>query len=324
MNKRQKRKQKKYRIALWRAVTHGNLRRTRKLLRLVNADKEILHGAIFTCQSRELVELVQQSVGLSAEDVKISMFFYAVQDDDVPAVEAFIRLGMSPDTILDEYGSRPLHCAYSGKMAQALIAAGADINALNRFGEPPVFYARREVLKVLLAAGANARIIGKFGQTALLHHHSAEDIRLLLAAGADPHHLGPGEDTPLHIAEDAESVRIYVELGLNVNARNILGDSPLFRAKNLEVAQALLAAGADPCAVNESGETPLHCCNDPNIAACLIAAGAHVNAEDENGRTPLDYALANKHQRETQITLIATLIKAGATRGSGIPCGGSE
>ena len=138
MNKRQRLKHKNHRIALWHAVTHGDMRRTRKLLRLVKADREILHGAIFSGQSRGLVELVQQSVGLSAEDVKISMFFYAVQDDDVPAVEAFIRLGMSPDTILNEYGSRPLHCAYSGKMAQALIAAGADVNALNRFGEPPV------------------------------------------------------------------------------------------------------------------------------------------------------------------------------------------
>lgn len=319
MNKRQRLKHKNHRIALWHAVTHGDMRRTRKLLRLVKADREILHGAIFSGQSRGLVELVQQSVGLSAEDVKISMFFYAVQDDDVPAVEAFIRLGMSPDTILDEYGSRPLHCAYSGKMAQALIAAGADVNALNRFGEPPVFSARREVLKVLLAAGANARTIGKFGQTALLHHHSAEDIRLLLAAGADPHRLGPGEDTPLHIAEDAESVRIYVELGLKVNARNILGDSPLFLPYNLEVAQALLAAGADPCTVDDEGKTPLHCCSKADIATCLIAAGAHVNAEDENGRTPLDYALDDKKGYHGQKSLIAALLRAGAARGSGKP-----
>lgn len=319
MNKRKRLKRKNYRNALVQAVAQGDLRRTRKLLRLGKVDRKILHVAIFSGQSRELVDLVWQHAGLSEEELKVSMLYYAVQSNDVPAVEAFIRSGMSPDAILDEYGGRPLHNAISGNMAQVLISAGADVNALNSFGEPPLFFARGKVLEILLAAGADAGIIGRFGQTALLYPHKANEVRLLLAAGANPHQAGVCLNTPLHEARDAESVRLYVDLGLDVNARSISGDSPLFYAKNLEVAQALLSAGAEPSAANDEGQTPLHVCSEADRAACLIAAGAQVNAEDKDGRTPLDYALDDKKDYEGQRALVAVLLQAGASRGRGKP-----
>lgn len=266
-----------------------------------------------------MIELVQNSIGLSADELKISLLSQAIENNDFSAVDTYIRAGMNPNAVLDEHGSRPLHRVRSANIAQLLIAAGADVNELNRYGEPPVFFARGKVLKHLLDAGANAGIIGKFGQTALLNWHTAEDIRLLLEAGANPHARHICKHTPLHEVKDAESVRIYVDLGLNVNARDSLGDTPLFRPHNLEVAQALLAAGADPCAVNQEGETPLHHCVRAEVAECLIAAGARVNAEDERGHTPLDYALSDTYRDEVQKKrLIHVLLKAGAMKGSGI------
>lgn len=317
MNKRQRLKRRKQFVSLWRAVTHGDLRRARKMLRVVCPNQEVLRAAILTGQSSEMIELVRQSAPLSSEELNISLLSQAIADNNLAAVGAYMRSGMSPDTVLDEHGSRPLHQVNSAKMAQLLLAAGADVNGQNRYGEPPIFFAHGEVLQHLLSAGADAAIIGKFRQTALLNYHTAEDIRLLLAAGANPHVLHIDKRTPLHEARDAESVRIYTELGLDVNARDILGNTPLFCPNNPEVAQALLAAGADPRAVNNEGETPLHHCVSAEVAECLIAAGAHVNEEDARGRTPLDYALAATYRDEVQKKRrIHALLKAGATQGS--------
>lgn len=303
---------------LWDAVTHGLLQAARKHLEKVPADKKILFGAIDSGQDLEMVELLLQHVRLPDEEANACRMAQAIETDNAAAVKQWLLSGIDPDFAFDTYGRRPLHRARSARVARLLIDAGADVNGRNRFGESPIFYASGEVTKVLLEAGADATITGCFGQTALLTSTSAPKVRMLLAAGANPLAVGADKDTPLHRVEDAESVAIYAGLGVDVNARNILGDTPLFHQSNQEVFKALLAAGADPCAVNKEGATPLHHCTRPELAEILIAAGALVNAEDKKGRTPLHRALCSPYaQSPSGKRLIATLIQAGATKGSG-------
>ena len=145
-------------------------------------------------------------------------------------------------------------------------------------------------------------------------------VQQYLATGVSPDtKLNDYEHRPLHYARSAEMARLLIAAGADVNARDVLGNSPLFSAYRYDVAYALLNAGADPGAVNKKGATPLHSCTRPELAELLIAAGAHVNAEDEHGHTPLDYALSHNHQSTRHKQLIATLIRAGATKGSRLP-----
>ena len=315
MNCRQRRKYKKYRSLLWKAIQLGFLKQVRKLLRFVKADGDMIHSAIAIGVSAEIVDLLQQSARIPEDELAKCRMSQALEADDTEQVQQYLNAGMSPDVVMDSYGNRPLHRARSAKMARLLLEAGADVNGLTRYGESPVFFARGEVLETLLAAGADAGIIGKYGQSALMNYHPAEEIRMLLAAGANPLAVGTGGYTALHSVVDAESVDILVQQGLDVNARIKSGDTPLFGA-HPGVAKAMLDAGADPCAVNKEGATPLHECTCSETAEMLLAAGAHVNAEDEQGRTPLDWALAHPYQHKIQKQYIATLIRAGAKRGS--------
>lgn len=317
MNYRQRCKYKKYRSQLWSAIQRETIKKVRKLLRFVKADDDMIHSAIAIGVCPEIVELLQQSTGMSVEERVICRMTQALEADDTEQVQQFLDAGMSPDIALDSYENRPLHRARSAGMVRILLAAGADVNGLTRFGEPPVFFARGEVLEELLTAGADATIIGKYGQSALMNYHPVEEIRLLMAAGANPRAVAVGGHTALHSVVDAESVSLLVQHGLDVNMRSIGGDTPLFQPHGTDVARALLEAGADPCVVNKEGVTPLHGCTMPELAEMLLAAGAHVNAEDERGRTPLDWALAHPYQHRIQKQLIAALIRAGGKRGSG-------
>lgn len=317
MNSRQRRKYKKYRSQLWKAIQLEPLKRVRKLLRFVKADDDMIHSAIAIGVSAEIVDLLQQSAGMLEDELAICRLSQALEADDTEQVQQILKFGMSPNVALDSYGNRPLHRARSASMARLLLDSGADVNGVTRYGEPPVFFARGETLAVLLSAGADATIIGKYGQTALMNYHPAEEIRMLLDAGANPLAVAVGGYTALHSVVDAESVAILVQNGLDVNARLKSGDTPLFQPHGIGVTRALLDAGADPCAANKEGVTPLHECTSSEQAEMLLAAGAQVNAEDERGRTPLDWALAHPYQHKLQQQYIATLIRAGGKRGSG-------
>lgn len=224
MNYRQRCKYKKYRSQLWSAIQRETIKKVRKLLRFVKADDDMIHSAIAIGVCPEIVELLQQSTGMSVEERAICRMTQALEADDTEQVQQFLDAGMSPDIALDSYENRPLHRARSAGMVRILLAAGADVNGLTRFGESPVFFARGEVLEELLTAGADATIIGKYGQSALMNYHPVEEIRLLMAAGANPRAVAVGGHTALHSVVDAE---MLLAAGAHVNAEDERGRTPL-------------------------------------------------------------------------------------------------
>ena len=130
-----------------------------------------------------------------------------------------------PDRIDKRYGAfcdTPLHLAAQfGRedLADLLIAAGANVEALNEHDERPLHaaaaYGRAAVVKLLLARGADVNARGPAGKTPL--HAAAFGVgvtsdvdartdvaRLLLAAGADVNARQPGSGfTPLRYATSA-------------------------------------------------------------------------------------------------------------------------
>ena len=163
-------------------------------------------------------------------------------------------------------------------VAQLLISRGADMNALNRNGQPPLSTAVQ------------------------LKKH--DFLELLLKGGADVNIRGFVDSTPLHnavvLGGDLDIVQSLISYGADVNAlmsEDICdGSSSLFtaiRIQRLDFMELLLKAGADVNTRNIDDETPLHeALRGGNlvITPLLISHGADVNALDSVGESPLSKA----------------------------------
>ncbi len=121
-------------------------------------------------------------------------------------------------------------------LVMAAVAGGADIEALDEFGNTAVVLAacagHLDCLNFLISKDANLDHKGRGGDTGLSYAVSfrQEDcVKALLAAGADPDVRNDAGKTALH-------------------------DAIIHRL--IDVAQELLSAGADPNIADNSGNTP--------------------------------------------------------------------
>jgi len=211
-------------------------------------------------------------------------------------------------------GTTPLHRAAERDdvaAAQALLKAGADPRAANRYGVTP-----------LSLACTNG---------------SAPMVTLLLDAGADPNAALPGGETALMTAArtgSVDAVRALLARGADVHAKDPRrGQTPLMWAAaegNVEVIEALLGAKAELNARLDSGYTAfLFAVREGQARAvrALLRAGANVNdsipmtrklgqphGAPRAGSSALHLAVANAHYE-----LAAMLLDAGADPNAGAP-----
>jgi ankyrin repeat protein len=119
---------------------------------------------------------------------------------------------------------------------QALIAAGAPLEARQRHAETPLYDA--------------------------VYRHQAPAVAALVAAGADVNSKTKS-DSPLHAAvngRQAEIVKMLLAAGAQVDIRNMRGETPLFEAArndSADIIAILLAGGADPAAKDSGKQTPM-------------------------------------------------------------------
>lgn len=195
--------------------------------------------------------------------------------------------------------------ARTGDLEQILIVcrSGADVNAQNAWGAPPLFYAvlngSHDVAKELLDHGADA------GWTAdnswsLLHvaarSGDAAMVELLMRHGADPHAQTTRGYTPLHAActgGRAHAAAVLTGHGADMEARTGRGLTPLHLAAKhgrTGVVEYLVRCGADMCPVDRDGHTPSDLARAydwPDTAAFLDERSAR---GDETGRDGGDEA----------------------------------
>jgi ankyrin repeat protein len=230
-------------------------------------------------------------------------------------------------------GTTALHlAAYEDDVARAraLLAAGADPNAVNDYGSFPLGEAASignpRMISLLLEAGADPELANADGQTALMvvaRTNKVEAAKLLIDAGADVNRAETWRgQTPLMWAAaqgQPEMIRLLMEAGAEPDVRSAYNDwerqvsaesrrmyrptgalTPLlFAAREgcTECIRALLEGGADPDFTDPRNVTPLFMAIDNahlDAARVLIEAGANVNKWDWWGRTAL-YAAVDQN-----------------------------
>jgi ankyrin repeat protein len=195
-------------------------------------------------------------------------------------------------------------------VAERLLAAGASVEAANRFGTTALGQAGREghieMVDLLLAHGAqiNARNVG--GATPLFIAAEGDRSRVvqrLLAKGADPNLARNNGLTPLTAAAYNGNTAIVADLLAHHAKPNTLDNTEktaiLYAAAKgfTPVVQILLNAGVDAKAVYGNQLTALMWAagyadgagidDAENVAKLLLDHGARLDAADNRGRTAL-------------------------------------
>lgn len=251
----------------------------------------------------------------------------AARNGDAAAVEALLR--GKPRTDVNQRasdGTTALHWAVyrnDVRMVERLIAARADVRAVNDYGATPMSEAavvgNVRVIEKLLAAGADVDSPNEDGQTALMiiaRTSNVDAARLLLKRGADVNarERWRGQTALMWAAAEAQPamVQLLIEHGAEVDARSNVnewerqvtaeprmqarpsgGFTPLLYAARrgcAECARILLDAGADVNLSDPDGVTPLLLAIlnfNTDTAALLVERGADVNRWDTWGRSAL-------------------------------------
>jgi len=270
----------------------------------------------------------------NAQEMSPQNLIQAASRGDTTALQAQLAAGADPNSVDNSYveGWTALMAALEhghAAVVEALVRAGADVNARNGFGAT--------ALDIALANGQTkmAEVLRKVGGKG----------RGSTQAGSS---LSQGQELPpLHKAVsvgDTEEFNRLLESGENVNATDRGGITALHWAAakgRFDMARRLITKGADVNVATVDGDTPLHfaaaACNlgtvidifdergQPNMFGDkiksvdyspypgqlefveeLLRRGANVNASNSSGMTPLASVIALGYLKRAEISVAGT------------------
>jgi ankyrin repeat protein len=232
---------------------------------------------------------------------------YAINNGYFEVVEEFVLAGypklinardLDGETLLLMVAS---YC--HTRLADALLAAGADPNIADNSGCTPLMVACGAFMngdRMYQDADVNARLPGgdlaRRSQTS--DDHGLAMVMLLLERGADMTAVSNDGSNLLMVATSNGEVDVLQYLlasdtPLDVNKQNDEGHTALFMAvakNNLTAVKLLLAAGADPRTANGNGIIPLmRCTSQESVKMLVDAAPDLVNHTCNKGRRALAY-----------------------------------
>ena len=260
----------------------------------------------------------------------------AARHHDSAVIEKQLEKGAKPNT-LDPRGQTPLEVALHEKdwdSALILLEHGANPNAprfhARTFLSYAIWFAPIHVVQAILDAGAdvNADYQQWTPPAYAVNNDRVDVLRVLLAhPECDPNRVVQGGWTPLAAAaadNQAEAVQALTECPrVDVNHPNDRGETPLgmaAKAGHTEVVRALLTR--DDCDVNlpnKKGYAPLHLAamrGRTEEAKLLVEHGAVVDARESRGLTPFLLAAREGHVESARCLLEhGADIKAVTTKG---------
>ena len=225
-------------------------------------------------------------------------------------------------------GTTELHRAVSTNQpvtaVESIIKAGADVNAVNRYGVTPLSLAAANgndrILDLLLKSGASRKAADAAlsdGRTLLMlaaRTGNVAAVGLLVGAGSDVNAAETRTGTTAlmwaALENRAEAVRALAAAGANVNARSkvtayphtppgVIGDALEEGASY--VGQTVLPKGGWTALMYAARQGAL------DAARALAAAGADLNVADPDGTPALTFAIINGHY-----DVAALLVEKGA------------
>lgn len=233
------------------------------------------------------------------EYLKICRKFKSKLDQEIPA------------SVSSDYNQTLLHCAATvdnAELAEALIEAGANIEAKDREGLTPIYRAVSnssiKVLRCLLKAGAITTAPKNYSYSPLhraVKYSFAKGVKLLIAAGADVRARAADGEEPIHYINAGHSINIHELLCadaamdvLGAKQRNSEPSLVTIRKRAYKCLQLLLENGADINALDQFGsnavQIKIYSC-DPHITKKLIESGVSVNHPNHKGKTALHILL---------------------------------
>jgi ankyrin repeat protein/mono/diheme cytochrome c family protein len=238
-------------------------------------------------------------------DPKVASVIAAVREHHRANLEALISADPALATSTDAGGSTPLHHAAGFGSLESLtflLDKGANVNARNRRGSTPLFWAIHDEAKVrlLIARGATINVKQVEGRSpvylaSVLGSGNAV-LRLLLENGGNPNVPTLNGLTALSGAAlrgDVDAMRLLLDKGADVDAKNGAGATALMAAAangSAAAVRLLLDKGADVHVRTKLGETALGNAAGAGVAetvAMLLDRGVDVNARNSRGYSPL-------------------------------------
>jgi len=275
----------------------------------------------------------------------------AVSEGDIDTMRGYLWLG---GRISDLW-----NCGVnSERVANFLIAHTANINLIiNKQGETPfhtiLYYTRgyvnkKKIAELLIAKGADVNATDKHGNTVLHwavvnNRYMSQQIDVqgtriiidfLLSKDADVNAKDNAGNTPLHLTNSKEIAELLIANGADVNAKNNQGYYPLdmvindwkkdFTEPNRhldEMVELLILKGANVNTLykeeysGRGGDTPLHRTikrGQNSLSELLVSRGANINAKNDMGVTPLDIASSSGNRA------MSVLLRSRGAQDSGL------
>ncbi|KAF7361251.1 ANK-REP-REGION domain-containing protein [Mycena sanguinolenta] len=134
---------------------------------------------------------VRDSPGSMHEQYLSASLVESVKAGNTEIAKFLLSQGSDVNSIDDVYSATPLyHATAAGNLAmvQLLLASGADPNATGRYGVPPLFRARAiDIAQALVDAGANVNALDDDSSNVFAYIKKDSDMfQFLLEHGADP------------------------------------------------------------------------------------------------------------------------------------------
>ena len=265
-------------------------------------------------------------------------FFTAIEAGDIATVRRYLEQNKSAANSLD---CRLTPIDPQWKEKAALVGDGST-DKPPKPGSPRTDTAlhvaarheQTEIARLLLNHGAEVNAVNKAKQTPLYYAMPFRDqelnmelIELLVACGADVNATDKsGNNMPIQLAfgwrrDPLPALELLLRNGAHINAvsgegRTVLDCAMVYLGSpwnHVPRVELLLRYGANvnPVRTNDRYPPPPLCMvarnGNATVARLLIEAGAEVNARDRWGRTPLFHAASKGHDK-----IVALLLAAGA------------